>query len=343
MMDFQHWPEATGFLDYLKKTQTSMADIASTPFEVLEQAGSMQLRKYKAQDSKAHPILILPSVINRSFVLDLLPEKSLIRNFLAHGHDVYLIDWGVPQSHEQDLTFESLLTLYIDFFLKRIEFDSQGRKTHVLGHCLGGTIGLILANLQPDRFLSLSLITAPVSFLGNDKLSAWARHADFDLSAFTEAYGNVPWFMLQSAFIALKPTQVFSKCRQFLQKSNEARYLRNFWALEAWSNDNVNLRGGCFNVLIRDLYCKNALQEGTLTFNGKKVSLHQYSLPTFVLLAPQDHIVPLSSHLTGEMVPQVRNLEVVRAEGGHVGALLSGQSQKVVWPKLTEWIKNCES
>jgi polyhydroxyalkanoate synthase len=343
MMDFQHWPEATGFLDYLKKTQPSMSDIASTPFEVLETAGSLQLRKYKAQDSQAHPVLILPSVINRAFVLDLLPEKSLIQNFLSHGHDVYLIDWGVPQGHEQNLSFENLLTLYVDFFLKSIEVDSGGRKLHVLGHCLGGTIGLILANLQPDRFLSLSLITAPVSFLEDNKLASWARHPDFDLPAFTEAYGNVPWFMLQSAFIALKPSQVLSKCRQFLGKSKDARYLRNFWAMEAWSNDNVNLRGGCFTVLLRDLYGKNALQEGTLTIQGQKVDLCQHELPTFVLLAPHDHIVSPTSHLTAEMVPQVKNFEVVHAEGGHVGALLSGRSQKVVWPKLTEWIKNCEN
>lgn len=344
MVDFQHWPEATGFLDYLKKTQSSMKDIASTPFEVLERAGTLQLRKYKAAEGKVgQPILILPSVINRSFILDLLPEKSLIRNFLSQGHDVYLIDWGVPQSHEQNLSFETLLTLYVEFLLKRIEVDCGGKKLHIVGHCLGGTIGLILANLMPERFRSLSMITAPVSFLENDKLSSWARHPDFDLPAFTDAYGNVPWFILQSAFIALKPTQVISKCRQFLSKSKDPRYLRNFWAMESWSNDNVNLRRGCFQILLEELYRKNALEYGLMHLRGKRIDLQHHALPTFVLIAPHDHIVPVTSHLRGEMVPRVQNFEMLHAEGGHVGALLSGRSQKVVWPKLNEWIKNCEN
>lgn len=342
MLDFQHWPASSDFLDQLKKIYPSAEEVASTPFRVLEQAGALTLRKYSAENPQKLPILLLPSVINRSFVLDLLPEKSLIKSYLQNGHDVYLIDWGVPQSYEQYLSFENLLSVYVDFLLAKVFQESGGKKLHIVGHCLGGTIGLLLANLKPDSFVSLSLLTAPVDFADDDKLSRWARHPEFDLEAFIEAYGNVPWFLLQSSFIALKPTQLLSKTRQYLTKARDNKFLRNFWAMEAWSNDNVNLRAKCFYSLLKDLYRANALSEGKVFLQGKRIDLSQLTLPIFTLIADHDHIVAKKSHLRSEMVPLVKNFEAVVVDGGHVGALIGGRSQKVLWPKMIEWMDGCE-
>lgn len=342
-MDFQHWPETSGFLDYLKKTEPTFKDVGSTPFEVLDRAGSLALRKYSAIGTKkGSPVLLLPSIINRSFVLDLLPEKSFVRNFLLHGRDVYMIDWGVPQRHEQHLSLETLMTLYLDYLLKRVEQDCDGQKLHLMGHCLGGTLALMISNIMPERFLSLTMITAPVSFQNNDKLSLWARSPDFDLTAFIEAYGNVPWFLMQSAFLALKPTQITSKLRQYSLKIKDSKFLRNFWAMEAWSNDNVNVRGDCFKVLLSELYRKNLLAQNLMKIGDKFIDLRQQVTPTFVLIAGADHIVPETSHLSTKMIPLVKNFVSATADGGHVGALIGGRSQKLVWPRLTEWIKTCE-
>lgn len=347
MLDYQHWPESSGILDYLKKMESSFRDIGSTPFEVLEQAGSLTLRKYQSVVQgpvpARNPILILPSLINRSFVLDLLPEKSVIGHFLRQGHDVYLVDWGVPLSHERHLSFESLLTVYFDFFLKRIELDAPGCSLHLVGHCLGGTLGLIVANLWPERFLSLTLITAPVRFRENDKLSLWCRSPDFDLEAFVEAYGNIPWVLLQSTFIALKPTQIVSKFRHLLARSRDQKFLRNFWAMEAWSNDNIDFRGECFKTLLEGFYKANSLEESLFEIEGRKIDLRTHELPTFVLVAKSDHIVPAGSHLIPEMVPRVQNFTSMSADGGHIGALLGGSAQKVVWPELNKWMRNCET
>lgn len=341
MLDFQHWPASSDFLDQLKNIYPSTKEVASTPFRVLEKAGTLTLRKYSAENPHKLPILLLPSVINRYFVLDLLPEKSLIRSYLQNGHDVYMIDWGVPHSHEQYLSFENLLNVYVDFLLAKVFQEAGGEKLHIVGHCLGGTIGLLLANLNPDRFASLSLLTAPVNFSDDDKLSRWARYPDFDLEAFIEAYGNVPWFLLQSSFIALRPTQLLSKTRHYLAKSKDNRFLRNFWAMESWSNDNVNLRAKCFYLLLKELYRENALSEGRIILQGRRIDLSQLTLPIFTLIADHDHIVSKNSHLRLEMVPLVENFETVVVEGGHVGALIGGRSQKFLWPKMIEWMDDC--
>lgn len=343
MIDFQHWPETSGFLQFLKRTEPSLNDIASTPFEVLDEVGAISLRKYQS-NAKDHrwPVLILPSIINRPFVLDLLPEKSFVLNLLKNGHDVYMVDWGIPQSHEQHLSFERLMTLHLEYLLEKVEIDCGGEKVHLMGHCLGGTIGLMASLLNPDRFASLTLITTPVRFSDNDKLSLWARCPDFDLQAFTEAYGNVPWFLLQSTFLALKPNQVFQKYRQLMVKLKDPKFVRNFWAMESWANDNVDLRGECFKVLLGELYQKNALEKGSMKIGKKTLDLRQHQLPTFVLIADADHIVSPLSHLTAEMVPKVKDLKVVNSEGGHVGALIGGRSVKTIWPQLNNWMRTCE-
>lgn len=350
MLDFHHWPEGTGFLDYLKRTRPGMEDVQSTPYDLLEKAGTMTLRKYHASPTytattgkRPLPVVIIPSVINRSFVLDLLPEKSFIRHFMSQGHDVYLIDWGEPSKSEQNLSFDTLLNLYLDFFLKRVQADRPNEKMHLVGHCMGGTICFMLANLMPERFQSLALLTSPVKFQEKDRLSTWASNEKFDVPAFAEAYGNVPWPILQFTFIGLKPTQLTAKVRGFLAKSKDQRFLRNFWAMESWSNDNIDLRAGCFKVLMDDLYRKNALLNDRLVYNGKRIQVANHALPTFVLIAKNDHIVAAGCHLTPDMVPHVKNFQTVVCDGGHIGALLGGAAQRAVWPKYTEWIKNCEN
>ena len=349
MIDFQHWPEATGLLPFLKKQSSRFEEVGCTPFEVLEEAGSLQLRKYQAPpnskingEAKKNPVLIIPSFINRSFILDLLPEKSFVRHFLNEGHDVYLIDWGIPKSHEQNLSLEALLCTYLEFLYRKAQLDCGGQKVHLVGHCIGGTIALISAILSANYFLSLTLLTAPVDFVDDDKLSRWVREPNFDNEAFVNAYGNIPWPLMQLTFLSLKPTQLWSRGLQFAKKYNDKSFMRNFTAMESWINDNVNLRSHLFLTIMIDLYQKNSIASGEMNIAGKLVDLSKTKIPVFVLISEEDHIVPASSHLKHEIVPKVQNFKVVSAPGGHVGALIGGRSQKTIWPSLTNWMGICE-
>lgn len=349
MLDFHHWPASTGLLSYLKMKSLEFSDVGSTPFEVLEEAGSLQLRKYKnpvlnhmSNKARKSPVVLIPSFINRSFILDLLPEKSFVCHFLNEGHDVYLIDWGVPEDHEKHTTFETLMTVYLDFLVRKIHADCKGEKVHLVGHCIGGTLSLVLANLMSDYFLSLTLLTAPVKFEDQDKLSLWASEPQFDASAFIEAYGNIPWAIMQGTFLSLKPTQLWTRAQQFLEKSKDKKFLRNTLAMEAWINDNVNLRAYLFKFIIDDLYKKNSIASGTFTIGEHPLNLKEFNLPIFLLVSQEDHIVPASSHLRAEMVPNVTDFEIKISEGGHIGALVGSRAQKTVWPALTQWMAKCE-
>ena len=343
-MDLLSLTRSTGLLDYFQRTKEGFEEIGATPFRVLERAGSLSLREYLSPvEKKRKPILILPSFINRSFVLDLLPEKSFVKYFLDQGHDVYMIDWGVPEVHEQWMTLEELLAGYLDLFLKKIELQRPGESLHLVGHCLGGTLSLILASQYSEKFLSLTLITTPVQFTDDDKLSLWARSPRFDVESFVEAHGNVPWVLLQSTFLALRPTQGFSKIRSLFKKRKDKDFLRNFIAMETWSNDNVDLRGLCFKSLLLDFYRDNKLAEGKLKIHGKSVDLSQLQIPTFVLIAKNDHIVSAGSHLQPKHMSALSQIKIVEAEGGHIGALLGGASRKSIWPQMRDWMASLET
>jgi polyhydroxyalkanoate synthase len=344
MIDFQHWPESTGLLSFLKSNFSDFREIGSSPFEVLEEAGSIQLRKYLASESihENKPVLIIPSFINRSFILDLLPEKSFIRHFLDRGHDVYLIDWGVPKGHEKHLTLEALLTVHLNFLIQKIHQDCGGAKVHLIGHCIGGTLSFILSALMHEYFLSLTLLTAPVQFKEKDKLSLWASEPQFDAPAFVEAYGNIPWAITQATFLSLKPLQLWARTQHLLKKVKDKKNFKNTLAMEIWINDNVNLRGQLFKFIIEDLNKNDSIALEKFAIGNRTVDLKKFRLPIFVLASEEDHIVPIANHLRAELVPSAADFQFKSAEGGHVGALISSRSQKTLWPAMTEWMAKIE-
>jgi polyhydroxyalkanoate synthase len=340
MLDFQHWPETSAALDRWSKISPWPVEVGATPFEVIETMGSMSLRFYSppATGVSRDPVFIVPSFINRPFILDLMPDKSLIGSFLDRGHHVYLFDWGVPHRHESNLRFDEIVSLYLDLALKKVSAHSGAERVHLVGHCLGGTVATVMASLNQDCFHSLTLLTTPVEFSGDQKLGNWVRNPNFDVDAFYEAYGNAPWPMLQSLFVSLKPMQMQHKYRHLLKKLGDKKFVRNFLAMELWSNDNIDMRGDSFRFVIQDLYKANKLAKGELSIGQKKIELHRLHLPILVVSASQDHIVPDEALLKASDVPHSRQFLHVVAEGGHVAAILSAKAKSGLWPRIGEWI-----
>lgn len=309
--------------------------------EVIAEAGSTQLLKYKALKKKSTtlPMVFIPSFINRYYVLDLLPEKSLLQYYLQSGFDVYLLNWGEPEEEDKWLSLETFFQVHLDYLFSKMKTDAQTEKFHLLGQCLGGQIGLLFSLLKPNQVASLSLITTPVDFDHGGKLTDWARHNTLNLSQFIEARGNAPWLWMQLGFLGMKPVQMVMKYKKLFERRNDPQFMRNFLALETWSFDNINVRGQFFLTLIQEFYKNNAWLNAGFEFCGKKLKISDLQVPVSVLNAEDDHIVPLDATLHQDQVPQVKNYKRWDCRGGHIGALIGGYSQQTVWPQMVKWIK----
>lgn len=338
-------PDGLSLKENLKRIPFIDIDIAPSPYSIIAEVGGMKLLKFEPYANtpctNKNPTLIVPSMINRYYVLDLLPEKSFIEYLRKEGHCVYLIDWGIPKNEDNHLSFDDLITRRFDYFVDKCleNFGSFNDQVHLIGHCLGGTLAAIYAPLFQHKIKSTMLLTTPVDFDFGGKLGVWASQPMFNVQNLTKAYGHMPWWMMQSSFQMLKPMLWLNKLEKLAKEYKNTEFMRNFIALELWSQDNVSFPGKCFNTLINEFYRKNSLVKGELQVQDQRVNLKSLKSPVLNVAASDDHIVLFNSTMQPYHLNEDANFETFSVTGGHIGSLLGSKAQKNLWPKLSAWIK----
>ncbi|MBX7191688.1 MAG: alpha/beta fold hydrolase [Sandaracinaceae bacterium] len=338
--------------------------VGQTPHDVVFRENKWSLLRYRPVGGQVithrHPILLVPSLINRHYVLDLMPGKSFAEFLAKQGYDVFCIDWGTPEAEDRFLTFDEYVDRYLARAL-RVTCEKAGSdKAHLLGYCLGGTMTVIHAALHQERIASLALVAAPVRFDDQSLLALWTQIPTFDVDALVAATGNVPWQLMQGAFQLLRPTLNLAKAVSLLAKSplvdqdqgrddseraRQARWeesLDGFFALETWGADNVSFPGAAYQKYIQCLYRENALVHGTLSISGECVRLEHVKVPVLAVTFEHDNIVPHQS--ASDVLTRVASEKKahVHVPGGHVGAMVSSSAAKHVWPKIERFFADAD-
>lgn len=325
--------------------------VGTTPADVIHRENKWRLLRYRpAADAGrprfATPVLLVPSLINRHYVMDLLPGKSMAEDLVKAGHDVYCLDWGTPGDEDRHLTFDDVCDRYLGRAIRKVASRSPRGKVHVLGYCLGGTFATIHASVHPEHIASLLVLAAPVAFGSGEQgmLEAWTKSSSFKVKDIVDAFGNVPWQLMQSAFTMLRPTLPLSKAVHVVDKAIKAdpvnankwdEFSEGFRALETWGNDNVSFPGACYVRYIEELYQHDALMAGTFTLSGSAVRLEAIKVPTMCIVFEHDNIVPWQN--AAVLVEKIGSTDkqLLKLPGGHVGAVVSRSAQKSLWPKMS--------
>jgi polyhydroxyalkanoate synthase subunit PhaC len=315
--------------------------VGSTPYEVVLTRGTHRLLRYRRSTPAKHaqPVLFCYALVNRPFILDLRPGKSVVEKCLECGFDVYLIDWGEPTVSDRTLTLEHYVAGFLAESVRTI--SSQTRcPLHLIGYCMGGTMAAIYAATHPDAIHTLTLLAAPIDFGSRESLlNVWAAPENFDVDAFVDAYGNAPAWFLQACFLAMKPVQnLIQKNISFWENIEDPKFLETFFAMEMWVNDNIAVAGEAFREFVKAFYQENRLVRGEFRLCGQLVNLRNIRCPLLLLAAKEDHLVPPSS--TTGILPYVssRDVSSVVVEAGHVGLVVSSKAYQRVWPAATRWL-----
>lgn len=319
-------------------------NVGATPADVVHRENKWKLLRYRPAPAQARqhktPVLLVPSLINRHYVLDLLPGKSFVEYLVREGHDVFLIDWGTPAAEDWYLSLDDVCDRYVGRAVRvaiRTAGAACGGKVHLFGYCLGGTIAAIHAALHPDPVASLTLVAAPVTFADDGLLSAWTRSPTFDVGALVSAFGNVPWPLMQAAFHMLRPTLGLSKTVSLVDRAWDDEFLDGFLALETWGNDNVSFPGEAYRRYVEELYRNDALALGTLRVGGRPARLDAIACPVLAVTFEHDNIVPWASAAAALALVSSRRKERVHLQGGHVGAMVSKAAARGLWPQLSSF------
>ena len=320
----------------LRRAPKGPAAVGVTPHSVVWTENKWRLLRFAPARPKFHtPILMVPSLINRWYVLDLGPTRSLIEWLVAQGHEVFCIDWGTPGAEDRYLTWDDIAGRYIGRAFRLAARASRSGSVHVLGYCLGGTLATTYIAAFPERVASFLALAAPIDFDHAGIMATWTRTPTFDVAALLEAFGNVPWPLMQATFKLLKPANDAAKTIALLDRASDDEFLEGFLATERWGNDNVSFPGACYAQYIEQLYRQNRLVHGGFTLLGRPVELSTIRCPVLALAFADDHIVPVASAAPLIERASASDKQLVVQTGGHVGAVVSRKAADRLWPILS--------
>ena len=315
--------------------------VGATPADVAWAENKWRLLHYRARPQGLAfrtPLLLVPSLINRHYVLDLMPGKSFTEAMVALGHDVWTLDWGTPGPEDRDVGFDEVCDRTLGRALKECTRASPSGRAHVLGYCMGGTLAAIHAAVRPEKVAGLIAIAAPVRFHDDGLLSRWTNSKSFDIDALIDACGNAPWQVLQSSFQLLRPTLPLAKAVGVLDKAWNDEFLDGFLALETWGHDNVSLPGEFYRRYVKDLYRADGLLNQTFSLSGQRVRLANLTCPVLAVTFEHDNIVlPQSAAALLDLVGST-DKQRIHLPGGHVGAVVSRAASRGLWPQLSAWL-----
>ena len=299
--------------------------------------GTTRLLGYRRQGSDGAPLLMVPSLINRAYILDLSEERSLLRWFAGEGQDCFLVDWDRPGAIERGFSLTDYIAGRLETALDQV-MAVTGRRPVLAGYCMGGLLALALAQRRQIDLAGLVLMATPWDFHADDAASARMAAATLvGRAPLPEPMGALPVDAIQALFAALDPLTAARKFLAFGRLPPGSPEETRFVALEDWLNDGVPLAAPVARECLGKWYGENTPARGLWRVAGRPVVPGDLALPTLCLVPGQDRIVPPPSALAlGHGIP---GAEIRQPALGHIGMVAGGRAPKALWKPLLTWIK----
>ncbi|HEX3037078.1 MAG TPA: class III poly(R)-hydroxyalkanoic acid synthase subunit PhaC [Thermodesulfobacteriota bacterium] len=322
-------------------TKSRDVKVGTTPHDVVFTENKLKLLHYGPAVEEPYPVplVMIFALVNRPYILDLKPGRSVVEVLLKKGIDVYMIDWGVPGGEDKHLNLNHYINRYIRKAVNKVKKTSGSDKVSIMGYCMGGTMSAMYTALYPEGVKNLVLMTTPIDFKVNGLLNLWGDNPDFDVDKFVETHGNVPPEFLQISFLLMKPIQnLVTKYVNFYENIDNQQFVENFLAMEKWLNDNIPVPGEVFREFVKYCYRENLLVKNGLKINGKLVDLKKIGCPVLNLIAEHDHLVPPASSVAINDLISSKDKETIIYPTGHIGLSVSSKSLRDLWPRAADWL-----
>ena len=315
--------------------------VGVTPHEIVYSEDKMKLLHYKStvKNTCPVPVLMVYALVNRYYILDLSPDKSVIKNLLDRGFDVYAIDWGYPSGMDRYLTIDDYVNGYLNNAVDYVRNKSGADKISLLGVCVGGTLSVMFAALHPEKVKNLISFVSPIDF-NTDKslLNIWAK--DMDVDKIVDYYGIIPGDFLNMGFLLLDPFRLLvDKYVGFFEHIDDKKTVENFLRMEKWIFDSPGQAGEAYRQFMKDCYQENLLIKNRMEIGGKRINLKEISMPFLNIMAEFDHLVPNESSLPLTKAISSTDKESMVFPTGHIGMFVGSKSQNEVCPKIAQWLK----
>lgn len=306
---------------------------------VLWQDGSARLRDYGPAGGL--PVLVVPSLVNRAYVLDLTAERSLLRFLAAQGLRPLLLEWDVPDGAERDFTLSDVILQRLEPALDAARAAAghgvAGGPVGLLGYCMGGTLAAALAARRPDDIAGVAFLAAPWDFHADAphqaEIGRMAAAASLSVIA---SLGVLPVDGIQALFTTLDPLTALRKFSAFGRLNPDSPEAERFVALEDWLNDGIPLPGPVALECLAGWYGENMPGRGLWRIDGEPVRPEAIRRPSLHLIPARDRIVPPAS--ARALAERMSGAERIEPALGHIGMVVAGGAEAQVWRPLADWL-----
>ncbi len=285
--------------------------------------------------ARGRPVLFVPSLVNRGYILDLSARTSLLRWMAGQGFRPLLLDWGRPGDADRGYT----LTDYVVRMERALDtaIAETGGPMPVVGYCMGGLFVAALAQRRPKDVSAAVFMATPWHFHAAD-----TETVDRLVGAMTpllpliREWGELPVDGIQTLFAGLDPLLALNKFTRFARLDLSSAKAEAFVALEDWLNDGIPLAGPVAEECIAGWYGENTPANGAWLIADTPVDPTQIRQATLHLIPQQDRIVPPeSARALATAIPDALQIDPPL---GHIGMVVAGRAPQLIWRALADWL-----
>ncbi len=306
-------------------------DVAATPGKVVFRNEMMELLQYSPQTDEVReiPLLFSPPWINKYYMMDLAPKRSLVEWAVQHGLTVFSISYRNPDESMRDVRFDDYLVSGPRAAIDVIQEITGADAVNVIGLCLGGTLTMAtlayLATAGDPRIRTGTLLNTLVDFSEPGVLGVFTDRSTVDrLERRMARTGFLPGTDMRATFDLLRSNDLVWN------------YVVNNWLLGedppafdllAWNDDSTRMPAGMHSFYLRSCYLDNELARGVMELAGVRLDLGAVAEDLYFVAAEQDHIAPWRSVYNGSLLPK-GDVRFVLSNSGHIAGVVNPPNSK---------------
>ncbi|MCC6748456.1 MAG: alpha/beta fold hydrolase [Deltaproteobacteria bacterium] len=285
------------------------------------------------------PVLLIPPLMVRPLIFDLVPDRSYVRTLLKEGYDVFLVDFGEPDKADECVTLNHYVLDWLPMAVDAVCRASRSDDLSLIGYCMGGLFALMHTSVNEDpRVRNIVTIASPVD-AHKMGIFAWVvRMGGDQLEFLSKRMGNLPGELSSRAFKMVKPLKNVTRYAElFLNLWNE-EYVNGFDALNQWTEHFLDYPGSAFRQFLNDFVKENKLKDGRMVFGDKVADLTRITCPLLAFVGADDVIVPPSAATEIVNLVSSTDKDLRLVPGGHMGVFAGRHAPEKVWRESARWL-----
>lgn len=337
-----------------------------TPFQILYQRDLLRVRYYPplteesiqvgdqeipvAQQRHRTPIVLVPPLAASTLIFDLLPERSLVRFLLAHGYEVYLVDFGRPDREHSHLGVREYTMDMLPTALAHVREHSGEDDVTLFGYCMGGLFALIYAGIHDDTHIrNIVTIGSPINMhdnmlaarllvLLNAPTQLIRRYTGFRIHNVNPRYLQVPGWMNALTFKATAPLGTLTTYWDLLINLADRDFVEVHTTTSRWFDHMLDYPGGIVQDFLVKVGLDNALATGHLDLGDDEAEFHRIDSALLAIAGETDNLVGERSARAVMDVVSCDDKTFAMAPGGHAGVFAGGKAPANAWRMAVDWL-----